>query len=244
MLKPLHFRILRELQDLLAAPSGCPAEKLRKLVDRYAEYNQWGDIVGGVDLEYEFSQSMNLFSESPDGLSFKWTDVGLARFQETEAMQRAWVESPVIPLDDAEKDQIVIQQGESYRGKAFVIQILKRAKMALRIQDNYCSHELFAWLYSLDSSITINIITSQKTTIQDKTFQAMYEAYKQERPSTEVRLSDSVHDRRILIDEGEVFQTGESLKDIGRKGTTIVRIRDSQKCLEEFGSLWKLAQPL
>lgn len=187
----------------------------------------------------------NILSVSPLRDSLKWTSYGLALYKETEALQQAWLEAPVIPLDDANKDQIVIKQGEPFRGKFFVLQVLERARRQVYIQDNYCSHEILLWLYSVPHAVEVRVLTSKKTTDQDKTFAAIYPDYKKERPNAEVRLLDKkFHDRKLFIDRAEGFQVGESLKDIGNKGTTITRLRDVQTHLQEFENLWNAAKPL
>src|SRR4029077_3655957 len=121
---------------------------------------------------------------------------------------------------DAEKDQIIINAGEIFRGKIFVTQLFKRSHSTIRLHDNFCAHELLMWLYSASTSVAIQILTSSKTLKQDLAFESLYRAFKQERRTSEVRLTEDVHDRKIIIDNREAFQVGESVKDIGRKGTT------------------------
>jgi hypothetical protein len=53
-----------------------------------------------------------------------------------------------------------------------------------------------------------------------------------------------VHDRKIIIDDREAFQVGESVKDIGRKRTTIVRLKDVPVHIAQFDTVWKLGKPL
>jgi hypothetical protein len=185
-----------------------------------------------------------LLSISPDGQWCKPTDFGRALYDETEAQQQEWEELPIIPLDDAEKDQIIINAGETFRGKIFVTQLFKRARTTIRFHDNFCAHELLTWLYSASPSITIQILTSPKTLKQDPAFESLYRAFKQERRTSEVRLTEDVHDRKIIIDDREALQVGESVKDIGRKGTTIVRLKDVSVHIAQFDALWNAGKPL
>jgi len=87
-------------------------------------------------------------------------------------------------------------------------------------------------------------LTSPKTLKQDQAFESLYRDFKQERPASEVRLTKDVHDRKLIIDDREAFGVGESLKDIGRKGTTIVRLRPVADHVAEFDALWKAAEAL
>ncbi|HEV2298418.1 MAG TPA: hypothetical protein VGR72_07875 [Candidatus Acidoferrales bacterium] len=197
----------------------------------------------GVEAFSRLLLKPGILSISPDGTWCKLTDYGLALWQETEALQREWEELPTIPLDDAEKDQIIINQGEAFRGKMFVLQLFKRAHETIRLHDNFCATELLTWLYSVPTR-TIQILTSARTVKQDRGFKSFYEAFRRERNATEVRITDDVHDRKIIIDEREAFQVGESIKDIGHKGTTIVRLTDPAAHAAQFEKLWSEAKPL
>lgn len=185
-----------------------------------------------------------LLSLSPDNVWCKLTDYGRALYEETEALQRDWEEAPIIPLDDAEKDQIIINQGEIFRGKIFVTQLFKRAQAVIRLHDNYCSHEQLLWLYSVPPSVAIRILTSAKALKQDPIFDSLYRAFTKERQAAEIRTTTDLHDRKIIIDDREAFQVGESLKDIGRKGTTIVRLKDVPTHIAQFNVLWGAATAL
>ena len=233
MLSATKLRVLRRLRDFLGQPEGASASYVSQVCEHANSSKVQTDLV--VEC---------ILSISPDGLRYKWTDYGVALYKETEALQQAWVEAPVISIEDSGKDQVVIRQGEVFRGKFYILQLFKRAKAQLQIQDSYCSHELFAWLYGTPASTTTEILTSPKSPAQDKSFATVYQAYRQERPRSEVRLIDAFHDRKIIIDNSEAFQVGESLKDVGKKGTTITRLREVQGHLQEFKRLWNLAKPL
>ncbi len=151
MLSGEHFRFLKSTKHLLKRSEG--------LLVRHAM--SFGEVQHRPDL-YAALEKANILSISPAGDSLKWTDYGLALYQETEALQQAWTETPVITLDDANKDQIVIRSGEPFRGKYFVLQVLKRATRQVSIQDNFCSHEILAWLYSVPSAVEVRVLTSKK----------------------------------------------------------------------------------
>jgi hypothetical protein len=172
------------------------------------------------------------------------TDYGFALYQETEALQKEWEELPIIPLDDAEKDQIIIKAGETFRGKFFVIQLFKRAQAAIRLHDNFFSHEQLFWLYSVPVSVAICILTSPRALKQDLALESLYRAFVNERHAAEMRTTGDVHDRKIIIDDREAFNVGESLKDIGSKGTTIIRLKDVPDHIAQFNALWHAALPL
>lgn len=186
-----------------------------------------------------------IVSLSPDGNLCKLTDYGIALFQEMDARQQQWSEAPIIKLEDANKDEITIGEGQVFRAKFFVMSnLFKRARHRLWIQDAYLSHEVLAWLYSTEAAISVRLLTSERTVTQDKAFAPMFAAYRAERPESETRLSKGLHDRRIILDCNEVFGVGESLKDMGRTGTVIVRLADVAHHVQEFERLWDAAMPL
>ncbi len=242
MLQPEQFRILKAHWDLLTSRQGCPVAVLYKACRNYDEYDDFGNQ---MFCAYDnFFREAKIISISPDGLSCKLTEYGHALFQETDALQNQWEELPIIPLDDAEKSQITIGAGEVFRGKYFVTQLLKRASVALRIHDNYCAHELLAWLYGCPPVVKVQILTSPKGLKQDQAFEPLYRAFKLERVLSEVKITGDIHDRKILIDDREAFQIGESLKDLGKKGTTIVRLQDVPAHVAHFDALWSASKPL
>ena len=186
----------------------------------------------------------NLISLSPDGLLCKITDYGVALYEESEAEQRAWLDSPIISVRDFEKDQVVIQPGQPFRGRFLVLSLFKRARTTLKIQDNYLCSDILDWLYGVPDAVNVKALTSPKAVKQDKPFESMYRAYRVERPRAEVRLSNNFHDRKLILDDGQCYGVGESLKDIGTKGTTLTHLLNVSHHEQEFERLWNASAPL
>lgn len=250
MLSPAQLSILRNLLQGLPTlgfnqqRKAWPLDEVKYLCRPYDRSTGYFDDATGDEALRRLLLEPKLMSRSPDGLWCKLTDYGRALYEETEAQQREWEGTPIIPLDDAEKDQIVIRPGEVFRGKYFVMDVLKRARAEIRLHDNFCTHELLAWLHSVSASVVIHILTSPRGVKQDPAFESMYRAFQQERNTSEVRVTEDVHDRKIIIDDREAFGVGESLKDFGRKGTTIVRLRPAADHIAQFDAIWSGARPL
>jgi hypothetical protein len=102
----------------------------------------------------------------------------------------------------------VRSSGQSFRAKFFVTQLLQKAHGIIRLQDNYCSHELLAWLYLVHPSVTVQLLTSRRTLKQDTSFESLYQALNNERRLSLVKITDDNHDRKIIIDDREAFQFG------------------------------------
>lgn len=172
------------------------------------------------------------------------TDYGTALYHKAEAAQEGWAETPIISLESVEKNQIMIKPGEVFGVKVFITQLFRKAHAALRIQDNYCASELPEWLYSASPRVTVRLLTSPNTLKQDKSFESLCRALNKERPSVEARITKDNHDRKIIIDNREAFQVGESIKDLGNKGTTITRLEDVPQHIAQFDALWHGSKPL
>jgi hypothetical protein len=200
MLSAEQFRILRRFQRQLVSKKGCAVETLQTACGLHDIRDDFDGSLVSSGLQ-ELFVSGRIISISPDGKSCKLTEYGHALFQETVELQKGWEDVPIIPGNDAEKDQIIIKAGETFRAKFFITQLFKRAHAVVRIHDNYCAHELLAWLYVTSSSVHAHILTSQKTLKQDAAFEPLYRAYKKERTNSEVRLTTDVHDRKIILDD-------------------------------------------
>jgi hypothetical protein len=250
MLSPAQLEILRGALDGLTARLSFNEQRKAWHIDAVMSLCvPYDRSIGlerfhGAEAFYRLMVQPGLMSVSPDGRWCKLTDYGRALYDETEAQQKDWEEPPIIPLEDAEKDQIIIKAGETFRGKFFVTQLFKRARAAIRLHDNFCSHEQLEWLYAVSAPVAIRILTSTRALKQDAAFESLYRAFANERRSAEMRTTADIHDRKIIIDDREAYQVGESLKDIGAKGTTIVRLTPVAEHVALFDGLWNAAKPL
>ena len=65
-----------------------------------------------------------------------------------------------------------------------------------------------------------------------------------ERRLADMRTTDNVHDRKVIIDDRGALHIGESLRDIGPKGTTITRVHEVPEHITQFIALWNGARRL
>ena len=105
------------------------------------------------------------------------------------------------------KDYIFFE-GEFYDAYSVFIDILNRAKEEIIIIDNYAGKELLDILRKVDMKI---IIVSKNI---DETLKKKYESqYK----NIIFLYNDSFHDRFIILDRRNLYSSGASFKDIGKK---------------------------
>ena len=99
-------------------------------------------------------------------------------------------------------------EGHFYDSYSFFLDILNRSKEEIIIIDNYCSKGLLDILKDINRKI---IIVSKNI---DDTLKSKYE--KQYNNVTFI-YNNSIHDRFIILDKKELYTSGSSFKDIGKK---------------------------
>ena len=121
-------------------------------------------------------------------------------------------------LNTKEKINHIFYDGQIYDAYSLLIDILNKAKKEIIIIDNYAGKELFD--ITKDIKVNIKIYTKNIDEISKK-------KYMQEYSNIEITTTDIFHDRFIILDNKELYNLGSSLKDIGKKCTSINRIEDS-----------------
>jgi len=95
-------------------------------------------------------------------------------------------------------------------------------------------HSLFSlYLDEEPESVEIKILTKN---MKGK-FEAVARKFKVQRPNFEVRLSNDIHDRNILVDN-RAWMFGQSLKNAGEKPLSIIEFEDISPVEATFVHLW------
>lgn len=134
-------------------------------------------------------------------------------------------------LSTKEKINHIFYNGQIYDAYSLLIDILNKAKKEIIIIDNYAGKELFD--ITKDIKVNIKIYTKNINEISKK-------KYMQEYSNIEIITTDIFHDRFIILDNKELYNLGSSLKDIGKKCTSINRIEDSTILKELISRLTKI----
>lgn len=134
-------------------------------------------------------------------------------------------------LSTKEKINHIFYNGQIYDAYSLLIDILNKAKKEIIIIDNYAGKELFD--ITKDIKVNIKIYTKNIDEISKK-------KYMQEYSNIEIITIDIFHDRFIILDNKELYNLGSSLKDIGKKCTSINRIEDSTILKELISRLTKI----
>ena len=134
-------------------------------------------------------------------------------------------------LSTKEKINHIFYNGQIYDAYSLLIDILNKAKKEIIIIDNYAGKELFD--ITKDIKVNIKIYTKNIDEVSKK-------KYMQEYSNIEIITTDIFHDRFIILDNKELYNLGSSLKNIGKKCTSINRIEDSTILKELISRLNKI----
>ena len=115
------------------------------------------------------------------------------------------------------KQTSIIYDGKVYDAYSILIDILNSAKEEIIIIDNYANKDLLDMLRSINKNIII--LSKNLDSILLKKYNNQY--YK-----ISFINNNPLHDRYIILDRKDVYVSGMSLKDIGKKYSYIYKIKE------------------
>ena len=106
----------------------------------------------------------------------------------------------------------VFYNGQIFDAYVFATDLIKTAKKDIILIDNYIDESVLLKLSKRNAKVHATIITqsNSRTTLLD------IEKYNAQYTPIEIKNSDFIHDRFLIIDK-EVYHVGASLKDLGKK---------------------------
>jgi hypothetical protein len=149
----------------------------------------------------------------------------------------ATIAPPFAAGEDILKDEIFVKDGEVFKAKMAVWQILKAARDDLVIVDEYLDETVFPYLQSLPRSLSIRLLTSSKKPI----FVDLFYDYQVQAANVTARINATCHDRFILADGDTLWTLGTSINGLGKKAHAITRIRSAeerQRFIDRFAEWW------
>ena len=118
--------------------------------------------------------------------------------------------------------QKIFFEGQIYDAYSLIIDIIKKANKKILIIDNYIDDSVLKMLAKKNNNVEVVILTSDKSNIQ----QIDVQKFNKEYPKLKVAKTNKFHDRFIVIDNGEMYHLGASIKDLGKKCFGINKIED------------------
>ena len=158
--------------------------------------------------------------------------VAMRKYINTNLIEQKYINNLVFRLDERvsilettfdklstkEKVNHIFFDGEIYDAYSVLIKILSKAKKEIIIIDNYAGKELFDITRNI--KINIKIYTKNIDSIAKK-------KYEEEYNNLTIINTAIFHDRFIILDNNILYNLGSSLKDIGKKCTSINKIDDT-----------------
>ena len=116
------------------------------------------------------------------------------------------------------KRNTIIYEGKIYDAYSVMLDIFNEAKDEIIIVDNYVNTELLDILREVDKKIIV--ISNNMNNELIKKYESQYD-------NTQFVSNNPFHDRYIILDRKEVYASGMSLKDVGKKYSYINKIEES-----------------
>jgi hypothetical protein len=127
--------------------------------------------------------------------------------------------------------QHIFYDGQIFDAYLFVSDIIKSAKISIKLIDNYVDETTLILFSKRDANVAMTIYTK---TIS-KQIELDIQKHNSQYPKIEIVKFDLSHDRFLIIDEKLVYHFGASLKDLGKKWFAV-----SKMDINSFGLLGKL----
>ena len=115
------------------------------------------------------------------------------------------------------KQTSIIYDGKIYDAYSILIDILNSAKEEIMIIDNYANKELLDMLRSINKNIII---------LSKNLDSVLLKKYNNQYNNISFINNNPLHDRYIILDRKDVYVSGMSLKDIGKKYSYIYKINE------------------
>lgn len=115
------------------------------------------------------------------------------------------------------KQSSIIYDGKIYDAYSILIDILNSAKEEIIIIDNYANKELLDMLRTINKNIII---------LSKNLDSVLLKKYNKQYSNILFINNNPLHDRYIILDRKDVYVSGMSLKDIGKKYSYIYKINE------------------
>lgn len=115
-------------------------------------------------------------------------------------------------------------EGEFYNAKHYLSEILNSAKHSVVIVDPYFDKTALSYLTYINNGVKIEVFTS----INKMNDELEVELFRKQNALFKMFITNSFHDRFIIIDQSKCFQIGTSLNSVGNKTFGVTQIKDAE----------------
>ena len=121
-------------------------------------------------------------------------------------------------LNTKESNNHIFYEGQIYDAYSLLIDILSKVNKEIIIIDNYAGKKLFDIIKNID--VKVKIYTENIDNISKEKYEKQYN-------NLEIINTNIFHDRFIIIDNKELYHSGASFKDLGKKCFAITKMEDN-----------------
>ena len=157
--------------------------------------------------------------------------VAMRKYISTNLIEQKYINDLVLKdskridlLEDAfssfkEQNNHIFFEGQIYDAYSLMMKIFEKAKISIVIIDNYIDKNILDILSKTHKQVTL---ITNKYKIED------YEKYKEQYNNITLVVNNSFHDRFIILDKKDLYHSGASFKDLGKKCFAITKIESKE----------------
>lgn len=178
-------------------------------------------------LSFDQTLVLELETSSPDNPGNNW-----AKLSSEIEILRNFMDSVEHSITNHKSvtSEYIIEPGKSLTSNLFIERILTKAISDIKIIDNYLSDEGIEMLEHANNTIDYSILTTSNNKKKyEKALERLKTMKKGWKGKVEIRVSDSHHDRSIIIDNKTLWVSGPSLDKVGtEKYGFIIQLKDEE----------------
>ena len=125
--------------------------------------------------------------------------------------------------------QALFFDGQYYDAYDFISTLIKKAKGSILLIDPYCDNRALSFLSNRNENVSIKICKSSSAKLTDEEIETFIKQYGE----LKITNNDTIHDRFLILDEGECYSLGASLNHAGKKTFVITKI-DNKSIINEI----------
>lgn len=132
------------------------------------------------------------------------------------------IENSFLKIDHEEK---LYSDKTQFDASFEIVQIIKKAKNNIILIDGFVDGTTLQLLSSKKENVSLQILTDPKALLDS--FKVLINKFNDQYKDLEVRTTKSFHDRFLILDKTNFYQIGTSLKDLGNKSFTFIKLKET-----------------
>jgi AbiTii len=147
------------------------------------------------------------------------------------------IEHSILEKDYQEK---IFSEKSQFDASFEISQLIEKAKNEIILIDGYVDTTTLKLLTSKKNNVSIKILTDPKA--KSEALEVLIEKFNKQYKGLEIRYSKSFHDRFIIIDNINFYQIGASMKDLGNKTFSFIKLKEefmTDALMSKFKLEWK-----